>query len=85
MFNWVLAKAEEESLKGDIFKTRRIGKGELDKRSLETRMVHCEKEIFEVRDEVKAAFGRGMEVGAALQFGSLMPFAPLLTGVSDMR
>ncbi|CAE6935242.1 unnamed protein product [Symbiodinium sp. CCMP2592] len=51
----------EESLKGEVFKTRRIGKGTLDKRNLTTEMVHCEKEVLEVRDEVKGAFGQGME------------------------
>ena len=54
---------QEESLKGNIFKTKYVGKGELDKHSLETQMVHCEETHIEVRDEVKAAFGQGMEAG----------------------
>lgn len=35
----------------------------LDKDGLVTEMTHCEKEIFEVRDEVKAALGQGIEAG----------------------
>ncbi|CAE7833257.1 unnamed protein product [Symbiodinium sp. CCMP2592] len=52
------------SNKGELFQTRQSGRGELDKKTLETRMVECEKTSYELRDEVKAAIGQGVEVGA---------------------
>ena len=55
--------SQEESNKGDLFKTTRYGKGELNKSTHETRMVECQKEVLELRDEVKQAMGRGFEAG----------------------
>ncbi|CAE7903075.1 unnamed protein product, partial [Symbiodinium necroappetens] len=50
------------SNKGELFQIRQSGRGELDKKTLETRMVECEKTSYELRDEVKVAIGQGVEV-----------------------
>ena len=54
-------KPKVTSNKGELFQTRQSGREELDKKTLETRMVECEKTSYELRDEVKAAIGQGVE------------------------
>ena len=70
-------RAQEESKKGELFKTRRIGKGVLDKDGLVTAMTHCDKEIFEVRDEVKAALGQGLEAGVIMLYFFMLSVAAM--------
>ena len=56
-----LNPTEVTSMKGDLFQTRMSGRAELDKKTLETRMVECESKTYELRDAVKDALGRGLE------------------------